>query len=168
MRVDLKELLDKLGVGYVLTPYETCPWSSSDAEKGVTCSAEVRMNNDGNEIEAELQMMYDSPEEGKPPVEQEIWIFCKPITGDKWSTTEFRIHGKDEVGCVYEWESKACNFFAACVQEVKMGNIPDIDAIMEKELSEHERFGGSRGGRSSKAPKIKPQALLGLKNGRGF
>jgi len=49
-----------------------------------------------------------------------------------------------------------------------MGNIPDIDAIMEKELSEHERFGGSRGGRASKAPKIKPQALLGLKNGRGF
>jgi hypothetical protein len=45
MRVDLKTLLDKLGVGYVMSPYETCPWSAYDGEKGITCSAEVRINN---------------------------------------------------------------------------------------------------------------------------
>lgn len=167
MRADLKTLLDKLGVGYMLSPYETCPWSAYDGEKGVTCSAEVRMNNEGDEIEAELQLFYDMPEDGKPPVEQSIWIFCKPVANDMWSPTLFKIRGKDETGSVYNWEEKCCNFFAACVQEVKMDQIPDIDAIMEKELSDHERFGGGRGG-SSKSPKIRPQAVLGIKNGRGF
>lgn len=168
MRVDLKTLLDKLGVGYVLSPYETCPWSAYDGEKGITCSAEVRMNNDGNEVEAELQMLFDNPEPGKAPVEQSIWIFCKPVVEGQWSPTSFRIRGEDETNCVYDWETKSCNFFSACVQEIKMDQIPDIDAIMERELSDHERFGGTRRGGGSKAPKIKPQALLGMKNGRGF
>lgn len=168
MRVDLKTLLDKLGVGYVMSPYETCPWSAYDGEKGITCSAEVRMNNDGNEIEAELQMLFDTPEPGKAPVEQTIWIFCKPVIEGQWSPTSFRVRGIDETNSVYDWETKSCNAFAACVQEIKMDQIPDIDAILERELSDHERFGGSRRGGGSKAPKIKPQALLGMKNGRGF
>src|SRR5690606_23807566 len=113
MRTDLKTLLDKLGVGYILSPYETYPWSAYDGEKGITCSAEVRMSNDGTEIEAELQMMYDVPEDGKPPVEQSIWIYCKPIIVGQWSPTQFRVRGEDEVGCSYNWEEKCCNFFAA-------------------------------------------------------
>ncbi len=168
MREDLKILCDKLGVGYVLSPYETCPWSSYDASQGITASAEVRMNNDGDEIEAEIQFLYDSPEAGKPPVEQMCWIFCKPVANGKWSPTVLRIKGKDEAGTVYDWEIKGCNFFNACVQEIKLGNVPDIDDIAEKEMGGDERFRDARRGGGSKAPKIKPQALLGLKNGRGF
>ncbi len=168
MRADLKILCDKLGVGYTLSPYETCPWSSYDAANGVTASAEVRMNNDGDEIEAELQFLYDQPEDGKGPIEQMCWIFCKPVAQGKWSPVILRIKGKDEANSVYEWEEKSCNFFAACVQEIKLGNIPDIDDIMDREMHGGERFRDGRQGGSSKAPKIKPQALLGLKNGRGF
>ena len=49
-----------------------------------------------------------------------------------------------------------------------MGNIPDIDAIYDKEMDGKERFRDGRQASGSKAPKIKPQALLGLKGGRGF
>jgi len=168
MRADLKQLMDKLGVGYVMAAYETCPWSTYDAEKGITCSAEVRMNNDGDEVEAELQLLFDTPESGKPPVEQSIFILCKPVIEGKWSPVSFRVRGDDETNCVYNWEEKCCNFFAACVQDIKMDTIPDIDAIMEREMAEHERFRGSRGGAGSKAPKIRPQQVLGMKNGRGF
>lgn len=168
MRAELKILCDKLGVGYVLSPYETCPWSAYDAATGTTASAEVRMSNEGNEIEAEIQFLYDNPAEGKPPLEQMCWIFCKPVANSMWSPLVLRIKGKDEANSVYEWEEKGCNFFAACVQEIRMGNIPDIDAIAEKEMGGDERFRDGRRGGSSKAPKIKPQALLGLKNGRGF
>ena len=77
MRVPLKELLDKLGVGYILSAYETCPWSAYDEEQGITCSAEVRMNNDGDEIEAEMQIMRDNPTGDEKPVEQVFLAFCQ-------------------------------------------------------------------------------------------
>lgn len=168
MRVELRELMDKLGVGYVMGPYETCPWSSYDSEKGVTASAEVRMNNEGNEVEAELQFMYDAPQAGRPMMEQMVWIFAKPVVQDKWSPIALKIKGQDEPPDVYEWETKGCSLFVACVQEIKMGNVPDIDELIEREMGGDERFRDARRGGGSKAPKIKPQALLGLKNGRGF
>lgn len=168
MRANLKELMDKLGVGYELSIYETCPWSAYDSVRGVTAMAEVRMNNEGDEVEAEIQFLYDTPEAGKPPVEQMVWIFCKPIVNKLWSPTIFQIRKKDETAELYDWETKCCNFFRACVQDLKMDLVPDIDEIAERELGGDERFRGSRQGGGSKAPKIKPQALLGLKNGRGF
>ncbi len=168
MRADIKELMDKLGVGYILSPYATCPWSAYDPAKGITAQAEVRMNNEGDEVEAEIQFIYDNPEAGKPPVEQISWIFCKPVITAKWSPTVFRVRGKDETIELYDWETKACNFFRACVQDIKMGNVPDIDDIAAKELGGDERFRDARRGGGSKAPKIRPQALLGMKNGRGF
>ncbi len=168
MRAELKELMDKLGVGYVLSRYETCPWSAYDGEKGITASAEVRMNNDGDEIEAEIQFLYDNPEPGKLPVEQVVFMFCKPVTNGKWSPTIFKLRSKDETADLYNWEEKSCNFFRACVQEIKMGNIPDIDAIATKELYDGERFRDGRQGGGSKAPKIRPEQVLGMKHGRGF
>ncbi len=168
MRADLKYLCDKLGVGYALSPYETCPWSAYDASLGTTASAEVRMNNEGDEVEAEIQVMHDEPEAGTPPVQQICWIYCKPVANGKWSPVKFLIKGNDETGAYYDWEEKGCNFFSACVQEIKMNNIPDFDEIAERELGGNERFRDGRQGGGSKAPKIKPQALLGLKNGRGF
>ncbi len=168
MRVELRELMDKLGVGYVMSAYETCPWSAYDTEKGITASAEVRMNNDGNEIEAELQFLYDSPEAGKPPMEQMVWIYAKPISQGKWSPTMLRIKGQVEPNTTYEWETKGCNLFNACVQEIKMGAVPDIDELIEREMGGSERFRDARSGGGSKSPKIKPQALLGIKGGRGF
>lgn len=168
MKVELKELMDKLGVGYVMSRYETCPWSSYDAVKGITASAEVRMNNDGDEVEAEIQFLYDNPEAGKPSMETITWIHFKPIVKSLWGPTVFRIKGNDGSEGLYNWEEKCCNFFRACVQEIKMGNMPDIDEIMEQELGGNERFRDGRQGGGSKAPKIKPQALLGMKQGRGF
>lgn len=168
MRADLKELMDALGVGYVLSRYETCPWSTYDAAKGVTASAEVRMNNEGDEVEAELQFLYDEPEAGRPMVEQMCWIYCKPVANGKWSPLALKIKGQDEPKETYEWETKGCSFFRACVQDIKMDIIPDIDDLIEKEMGGDERFRSARQGGGSKAPKIKPQALLGMKNGRGF
>jgi hypothetical protein len=52
-------------------------------------------------------------------------------------------------------------------QELKMDKIPDIDELIENTLNSKERFAGGRGG-TSKAPKIKPQQLLNMKQGRGF
>jgi hypothetical protein len=163
MRVPLKELLDEMGVGYILSAYETCPWSVYDGEKEMTCSAEVRMNNDGDEIEAEIQMMQDAPAEGESPIEQVFWLLAKPAVGDKWDVKGVKIRGEGDKEGKYGFEEKAVSFFNACVQELKMDKIPDIDAILAREMKNKDRFGGGSQGGGSKSPKIKPQALLGMK-----
>ena len=168
MRATLKELLDKLGVGYVLSAYETCPWAAYDDEQGISCNAEVRMNNDADEIEAEMQFMRDNPKEDEVPIEQIFWLLAKPATGDKWDVKIVKIRGETDPDGQYGWTEKAVSFFDACVQELKMGKVPDIEEILAKEMKGTERFGGVAGGGGSKAPKIKPQALMGMKNGRGF
>lgn len=167
MRVTLKELLDQMGVGYLLSAYETCPWSAHDDEKGQTCSAEVRMNSDGDEIEAELQMMYENPSEGTPPVEQVFWLIGQPAVAGKWDVKGVKIRGEGNTDNQYGFEEKAVAFFNGCVQELKMSKIPDIDEILAREMKDKERFGGSSQGGGNKSPKIKPQALLGMKGGMG-
>lgn len=166
MRVTLKELLDSLGVGEILSAYETCPWSAYDEEKGITCSAEVRMNSDADELEAEMQLMHDIPEEDKPPVEQVFYLTAKPSAAGKWDIKDVKIRGEGNKNGLYAFEEKAVDFFHACVQELKMDKVPDIDEIMAREMKNNERYGGGAQGGGNKSPKIKPQALLGMKTGR--
>lgn len=194
MRVPLKEYLEKLGVDYILSPYETYPWLHYDDEKGITCSAEVRMGPAHEEVEAELQFLYDrwpfeeSEDEGEPEHSEEseggeeegaggmlkpksnpdiiIRLRGEPVTEDKWTTKALFIRQEDFNNRVYDWEEKGCDFFRACVQAMQMGDLPDIEALMEKELSEDGMFGGGRRGRvGRKSPKIKPAQLLGMKKG---
>ncbi len=166
MRLPLSEFLQKLGVNTVLGSYETYPWSSSDNALGKTCSAEVRMNPDATEIEAELQIFYDMPEAGKPPIEQILWLKSIPHQGN-WDVTDLRIKREDWRGKMYGWEDKCCNFFRACVMEIEQGRIPDIESLLEKEMKDNERFGGGRGG-SGKSPRIKPAQLLQMKQSNGM
>ncbi len=166
MRVSFKELMDALGVGYELSAYETCPWSVYDGEKAMTCSAEVRMNHDSDELEAEIQLMHDTPPESGNMVERKFYAMFKPSADGKWEAKNMVILDKDGEG-IYDWPTKGCAFFSACVQDLKMEKIPDFEAIYEQEITSKEKFAGGRGG-SSKAPKIKPQQLLNMKQGRGF
>lgn len=168
MRTSLQELLDKLGVGYVMGPYETCPWSVYDGEKGVTCNAEVRMNEDGNALEAEVMLMHDIPPAGAPPVDLVFRLFCKPAAGDMWEPYKLQVRGEEKTNAFYNWDQKSFGFFVAVVQELKMDKVPDIEELLKKELNEDDESGTNMRGGGSKAPKIKPQALLGMKGGRGF
>ncbi|OIN85589.1 MAG: hypothetical protein AUJ12_08550 [Alphaproteobacteria bacterium CG1_02_46_17] len=167
MKLPLSELIEKLGVSYVLSPYETFPWSVYDPEDGKSCSAEVRMNPDGEEIEVELQILYDIPPEGKPSVEQILWMKAKPHVKDQWDICDFWVRRENWANKVYNWEEKSCNFFRACVTEIEQGRIPDIDALLEREVNEKERFSGTRGGGGGKSPKIRPEQILNMK-GQGF
>lgn len=169
MPLTLKELTDKLGVGYLLNAYETCPWSLSDSGQSLTCSAEVRMGNDADELEAELQLVHDQPMDDQKAVEQVFFFYTKLQPHGKWSGKIMRIKGQDYVDKIPMWEEKGCNFFNACVQELKMGQMPNIEDLIDREINEN---GGEtknmRGGGTSKAPKVRPQKLLGMKQGRGF
>lgn len=170
MRVSLRELLDTLGVGYEMGPYETCPWSVYDAEKTLTCNAEVRMNEDGNALEAEIMLIHDTPQANGSALELVFRLFCKPAATaavSQWEPYRMILKGEDKSGAFHDWDKKSCDFFSACVQELKMDKAPDIEELIKKHFSGDDDATMMRGG-SSKAPKIKPQALLGMKGGRGF
>ena len=187
MREKLDKFLGKLAVSYVLSPYETMPWSHYDEEKGITCSAEVRMGPDNEDVEAEIQFLYDEqPEEEdeedkssssgeeddkkpfKNPIingrEQILWMRAMPALEDQWSPKMLRIKGKDYVNEFHGWEEKGCEFFSSCVQAIQMGELPDVDEMIEDKMKDDSWGGGGRRGRvGKKSPKIKPAQLLGMK-----
>lgn len=173
MKLSLRELMDRLGVGRTLNAYDAQPWIHVDAREGVTASAEVRMNGDGDEVEAELQFMYDTPPPGKESCEQIVWLKVKPhlrLQG-MWATTDLFVKKENYSSKVYGWEEKGCNFFRACVREIKAERLPDIELLISRELSSREVFGGGAGEGSNKSPQIKTNNLLyDMKNphSRGF
>ncbi len=176
MRVPLNKLLERLGVGYVLSPYETCPWVLYDETRKITCSAEVRMGTDGRDIEAEIQFLYDEDDEGGSETgggdsfsqfgkrEQILWMRAEPYLSSEWSPKYLRIKGKDYVNAFHDWEGKGCDFFLTCVESLKMGTLPEIDTLIEQKMQDDEGGGaGKRGRVGRKAPKINPSQLMGMK-----
>ena len=125
------------------------------------------MNHDGDEVEAEIQLMHDTPPESGNMVERKFYGLFKPSTESRWEAKTVIVLDNNGAGDVYDWPVKGCAFFHACIQEILLEKIPDFEAIYEQEISSKEKFAGGRGG-SSKAPKIKPQQLLNMKQGRGF
>lgn len=172
MRVEYKEVMDRLGVGYILAPYETRPWFLYDAERGISCSAEVRIGPETSDVEAEIQFLYDDREsvseedEERPTGTQQILLIrVLPFRDNLWTPKLMFLRGENFVNKIYDWEGKGCDFFRSCIAAVQMGELPDIEALIDEELS--EGGSGGRGGRKGrvgkKAPSIKPAALLGMK-----
>ncbi len=168
MRVTLSELMEKLGVGYSLSPYETFPWSHYDEGKEETCSAEVRMGPEGEDVEVEVMMVYDNPPAGKPGFEQLLWMKALPKMQGKWTMSEIRVRQEDYVGKVYDWETKGCSLFRAIVQALRTGSIPNFDELLQREFHSRERYGDKSSSGGGKQPKIRPSQLLDMKKGQGF
>lgn len=189
MRVPLIELMEKLGIDRELHPYETQPWLHYDDEKGITCSAEVRMNSDGDMCEAEIQFLYDDdaeiPEEEVDEDEDEedgdqepkrplvvdgrmqvLLMRASPIRDDMWGPRTLDIKGKSYVNEIHDWEGKGCTFFVQCIQALQMGDLPDIDELIEKEMQDGSRGGGRRGRIGRKGLKrTQPPPGMGIKKG---
>ena len=186
MREKLDKFLEKLAVNYVLSPYETMPWSHYDEAQGLTCSAEVRMGPGGDDIEAEIQFLYDDTEyqedtdtssgsngDGSATIpsapiihgrQQILTMRAEPVTGEEWSPKTLHIKGKNFVNEFHDWDVKGCELFSSCVQSIMMGEIPDIDTLIgEKMVDDSWSGGGRRGKVGRKSPKIKPAQLLGGK-----
>lgn len=178
MRVELKEVMEKLGVDYVLSAYETRPWFLYDSERGITCSAEVRMGPGEEDVQAEIQFLHDEKEDsgetdsgssagaldshGK--LQQIMLMRIVPAREDKWVPVFLTINGESYVNEVYNWEEKGCNFFRSCIEAIQMNELPDVEKLIDTEMYDSGRAGGGRRGRvGRKAPKIKPAQLLGMK-----
>jgi hypothetical protein len=165
MRIELKKLMESLGVKGTISAYQTHPWLYYNDEKAITASAEIRAGTGLNNIEAEIQFLYDNPEEhNKTNPDQIMYMRILP-KGDLWSPEYLRIRGEDWTNKLGGWEEKACNFFRACVQSMLMNELPDIDELIKKELADDEDDRRGKGKIGRKSPKANPAALLGMKKG---
>lgn len=175
MRETLDKLLQKLGVNSVLHPYETQPWVHYDEEKGLTCSAEVRMGGSGQDVEAEIQLLKDDADEddgtdedgegeGSSGLDQVLWMHAEPVSNDgKWSPKALRIKGKNFANEIHDWEGKGCQFFRSAVEALLMGEIPDFERLQSEHMKDENMGSGGRGRIGRKAPKANPGALMGMK-----
>ena len=164
MRTPLKDLLQKLGVNRVLSAYETNPWMHYDEDQGITCSAEVRMGPSCTDLEAEIQFLYDDPEAAHKSNPQQIMVMrAVPTMGDLWAPKTMHVQGNHLSETLGGWEEKGCNFFLACVQALQMGELPNIEELVKKELPDDDDAKGGRGRIGRKSPKVNSSALLGMK-----
>lgn len=170
MREPLDKLLQKLAVNHTLSPYETCPWFFYDEQRGISCSAEVRMGPGGDDIEAEIQFIQDESNENDNAGEdsaggpqQILWMRAQPAGDGKWSPKALRIKDHDYVNEFHGWEEKGCDFFRSCVESINMGELPDIDTLIETNMQDESSGGGGRGRVGRKSPKVKPGQLMGMK-----
>lgn len=170
MRVEYKEIMNLLGVGYELSPYETRPWYMYHEEKGIQCSAEVRAGPGAEDLEAEIQFIYDDREEDEEGGDEErpvglvqiMLLRILPLRDKLWTPTFFIVKGEVYHAKIYDWEKRACEFFLNCIQDIQMNELPDIDEMIDDQLSDSKGRGG-RGKIGKKAPKVNPSALLGMK-----
>jgi hypothetical protein len=167
MNVTAQELMDLIGVGYILGAYETAPWSCYEEERSITCNAEIRMNGDSNEVNAEIQLIYDDPPEGKMPMEQICLLSAKASSDGKWTVKHFLLFGEPLEDDIYNWEEKTCKFFGAAINELQQNTIPDFEELAEEYIHSKERLNDQYGGGGGKSPKVKPGALSGMKKGGG-
>lgn len=164
MRVPFKEMLKKLSVPGLLSAYQTNPWLLYDEGKSVTCAAEVRMGPGAQDMEAELQFVYDNSEDVKGHNPEQIFIMrIYPVADGTWSPSELEIKGTVYPQILAGWEEKGCQFFSACVQAIQIGKLPDIDRLIDKHMKDDGATKGGRGRIGRKSPKVDQKALLGMK-----
>ncbi len=180
MRIEYKELMERLGVGHILAAYETRPWFLHDPEKTIMCSAEVRIGPDNSDVEAEIQFLYDednskdnktTPKTGKSddnesddaekqskhgPVlgqdgpEQIMIMRFTPNNDNEWQGTFLLIRGKSYHDKISNWDERGAAFFCDFIGALQMNEIPDVDELIEEHLVDRKRGRRGRRGRVGK------------------
>ncbi len=176
MRVEYQELMEKLGVGHILSPYETRPWFLHDTEQGITCSAEVRVGPGAADVEAEIQFLYDEDTESDEDEdgggmmdsgpEQILLMRFLPSKDEIWSSTLMNVKNEDYKNKIHSWGERGCEFFCSCIGALQMGELPNIDELIEQDLTDKKRGGRGRRGRvGKKGFKVEQKGIsMGMKN----
>lgn len=144
--MNLKDILDKMGVPYVMGPYETKLWTHTDPEKEITVSADIAMNPDGDELESQIVFFYEKPPEGKKSTDLVFKSVARPKTQEKWGFARLDVNGENFMEKVPDWEKNTCDFFRVCCQVIQKGEIPDIEEILDDEFFKGGRYRSGRGG----------------------
>ncbi len=161
MRVTYKELMEKLGIDYELAPYETKPWFLYDEETAITCSAEVRIGPGIQDVEAEIQFLHEEQEDdeesdsegesgGGIQIKQILLMRFEPSKDQVWAEKSMFVKSENYNNKIHNWGERGCNFFVSCISALQMGELPEIDEMIEKDLTDKQGGGRGRRGRVGK------------------
>ncbi len=170
MRIKKTELLSQMGIDEDLEPFETIPVDYFDSERGVDFCSSISMSGDGNEIEAEIQMIEHLDEE-KLRFRQVFALYAKRERPreEMFIVELMRIREQIVSGQKMNWLKNGCRFFKMCLSHIKKGMIPDFDVLYKASFGEEqsgkgEFWSGGRGSRNLKndkqPPKMKPPGRL--------
>lgn len=139
-------------------PYEDDDDEDSSGGRGVSSGIVYGPDEEPEEEEKPKDPVFPKL---KPGGRQQLLIMQILPSTDKWKIESLRVKNKSYVNEIGGWEQKGCDVFTSCVQSINMGELPDIDALIEKELTERGSGRGKRGRIGKKSPKVKPAALMG-------
>lgn len=170
MRAELGELLAKLYVYRELSIYDTQQWSVFSEDIGASCTAEVRVNGYGEdieEIEAQVIVTYDDPKPHMPSVVQTCYIKAEKQKVGDFSIKSAIVNKSEKAGSsIYDWGNKSLRFFTLIARELEKGHLPDFEDLEKVAFDERGMFADRMGEGGGRSPKINSEQLL--KASRGF
>lgn len=164
MRIQLSEILNKIGIETTLNPYETIPMDFFNAERGTDFCAGVSMSGDGKTVEAEIQMIEHIDDE-KMKFTQVFFMHAvrEHPKQDMFIIELMRIRSEKISGEKTNWLNNGTKFFKMCTSHIKKGMLPDFDVLYKACFGEDQNgkgdfVSGSGGSRNFKNDK--PSAPL--------
>jgi hypothetical protein len=160
MKVLLQQLLDHVGIDGPMGPYGSRMWTADDDDKGLTCSAQASMNGDSDELDLVIEVFHSKPKPDTPDHEPILVMHFRQDINKKWSPDVCRVKKDSQVGKLYEWEKKGCDFFLAVITALARNTVPDLDALIERIFKANDTFGSGTAGGGKRNPTIRPEQLL--------
>lgn len=160
MKVILREFLTNLGVEGDFGPYDSRMWSADDLDKGTTCSAQASMNAEGDEMDVTVDLIHTTLKPDTPETEQIMFMHAKQDMNKKWSPDVLRVKREVQHTKIYDWEKKSCDFFIAVTTALARGEVPDIEALIERIFKAADNFGSGTASGGNRKPMIRPEQLF--------
>lgn len=160
MKATLREFLTNLGIDGEFGPYDSRMWSADDDEKGITCTAMASMSGEGNEMDITVDIVHTPPKPDTPESESIMFCHAKQDMNKKWTPDVLRVKKEVQSSKIYDWEKKMCDFFVAVTAVLNRGEVPDLDALIERIFKSADNFGSGTASGGSRKPMIRPEQLL--------
>lgn len=160
MKASLPEFLTHLGIDGPFGPYDSRMWSADDSEKGITCSALVSMNAEGDQIDATIDLVHIILKPDTPETESILFFHAKQDMNKKWTPDILRVKREAYHSKLYDWEKKAGDFFVAVTTSLNRGEIPDLDALIERIFKATDNYASGTAGGGTRKPVIRPEQLF--------
>ncbi|MCK5383952.1 MAG: hypothetical protein KAJ29_00155 [Alphaproteobacteria bacterium] len=171
--------MEQLGVGHILSAYETRPWFLHDSKNGIMCSAEIRVGPGLSDVEAEIQFLHDEdkqpgsdseeiedkdedendeenkrakhgPKMGQDGPEQIMFMRFLPNKEQEWQGVFLIVRGEPYHSKIHSWDERGMAFFCDFIATLQMNELPDVDELIEEHLVDRQRGGRGRRGRVGK------------------
>lgn len=151
MRDTLDKLVQKMGIGQTISPYETIPYDFFNEKNDMDFIAMVSLTGKRGDFYAEVQVIQHVDGQESPKFNQVFFMHAKHEHKDIYLVDYMRILGRPISGVYKGWFPKGARFFSQCVTHINKKVMPDFEMIYQTCFGDEKKGGGYSGGSSSRA-----------------